>query len=98
MINFREITLAVCVAGVGLAGSVQAQNFPSKPIRFLVGASPGGGADFTARALSPNLTESLGQSVVVENRPGANGVVASELLARAAPDGYTIKINTTGAA
>jgi tripartite-type tricarboxylate transporter receptor subunit TctC len=96
MINFREITLAVCVAGVGLAGSIQAQNFPSKPIRFLVGASPGGGADFTARALSPRLTESLGQSVVVENRPGANGVVASELLARAAPDGYTIKINTTG--
>ena len=49
-----------------------------------------------ARALSPKLSESLGQPLVVENRPGANGVVASELLARAAPDGYTIKVNTTG--
>jgi tripartite-type tricarboxylate transporter receptor subunit TctC len=90
-----KATLAVCAACVCFPG-VQAQNFPSKSIRFLVGASPGGGADFVARTLSPKLTENLGQPVVVENRPGANGVVASELLARAAPDGYTIKVNTTG--
>ncbi len=96
MSSFPKITLAACAACAVLAGAVQAQTFPSKPIRFLVGAPPGGGADFAARALSPKLTESLGQPVVVENRPGANGVVASELLARAAPDGYTIKINTTG--
>jgi tripartite-type tricarboxylate transporter receptor subunit TctC len=89
-------TAAISAACAWLAGSAHAQNFPSKPIRFLVGASPGGGADFVARTLSPRLTESLGQTVVVENRPGANGVVASELLARAAPDGYTIKINITG--
>ena len=81
-------TLLVCVA--------HAQTYPAKPIRFLVGASPGGGADFIARTLSPKLTEGLGQTVIVDNRAGANGVVASELLARSAPDGYTIKINITG--
>jgi tripartite-type tricarboxylate transporter receptor subunit TctC len=89
-------TVAVGVACAWLACAACAQNFPSKPIRFLVGAPPGGGADFVARTLSPRLTESLGQTVVVDNRAGANGVVASELLARAAPDGYTIKINIIG--
>ena len=94
--SFSHITLALCAAWVCTGNDVRAQSFPSKSIRFLVGAPPGGGADFVARALSPKLSESLGQPVVVENRPGANGVVASELLARAAPDGYTIKVNTTG--
>jgi tripartite-type tricarboxylate transporter receptor subunit TctC len=91
-----KIAAAIGVACAWLACSAHAQTFPSKPVRFLVGSSPGGGADFVARTLSPKLTESLGQTVVVENRPGANGVVASELLARAAPDGYTIKINIVG--
>jgi len=85
----------VCAACMTVASTSTPQQYPTKPIRFLVAAPPGGGADFVARALSPKLTESLGQTVVVENRPGANGVVASELLARAAPDGYTIKVNTT---
>jgi tripartite-type tricarboxylate transporter receptor subunit TctC len=93
----RLTRLAVAFgAAVFFSGAVQAQTFPSKPIRLLVGSSPGGGADFIARGLSPKLTESLGQTVLVENRPGANGVVASELLARAAPDGYTIKVNIIG--
>ena len=91
-----KITIALCATGAILSGDVHAQNYPSKAIRFLVGAPPGGGADFVGRNLGPKLSESMGQSVVVENRPGANGVVASELLARAAPDGYTIKVNTTG--
>ena len=76
--------------------AAHAQSYSSKSIRFLVGAPPGGGADFVARNLGPKLSESMGQSIVIENRPGANGVVASELLARAAPDGYTIKVMTTG--
>ena len=96
LFGFSKVALALCAACACIGSGVQAQNFPSKSIRFLVGASPGGGADFVARALSPKLTESLGQPVVVENRAGANGAVASELLARAAPDGYTIKVNTTG--
>ena len=92
----KIVTAALAAACAWLACGAHAQGFPSKPIRFLVGAPPGGGADFVARTLSPKLIESLGQPVVVENRPGANGVVASELLARAAPDGYTIKINIIG--
>ena len=96
MSRFPKMTLALCTAGAGLCSSVQAQNYPAKAIRFLVGAPPGGGADFVARTLAPKLSDSMGQPVVVENRPGANGVVASELLARAAPDGYSIKVNTTG--
>lgn len=80
----------------GLAGSAAAQSFPAKPIRILVGTPPGGGADFLARGLAPKLTEGLGQSIIVENRPGANGAVASEVLAHAAPDGHTLKINVFG--
>jgi tripartite-type tricarboxylate transporter receptor subunit TctC len=72
--SFSHITLALCAAWVCTGNDVRAQSFPSKSIRFLVGAPPGGGADFVARALSPKLSESLGQPVVVENRPGANGV------------------------
>lgn len=96
MATLSKFTLVLTAVIVCFGGVVQAQTFPSKPIRLLVGAPPGGGADFIARGLSPKLTESLGQSVLVENRPGANGVVASEVLVRAAPDGYTIKVNTTG--
>lgn len=93
---FYVNSIILCAGFAVTAHDAAAQPYPSKPIRFLVGASPGGGADFVARGLAPKLTESLGQAVVVENRAGANGVVASELLAHAAPDGYTIKVNTTG--
>ena len=76
--------------------AANAQPFPSKPIRILVGTPPGGGADFVARTLAPRMSESMGVTVVVDNRPGANGVVASEVLARAVPDGYTLKVNIIG--
>lgn len=96
MMPISKPILAACIAGLCQCINAHAQTYPTKAIRLLVGAPPGGGADFVARSLGPKLTESLGQSIVVENRPGANGVVASELLARAAPDGYTIKVMTTG--
>jgi tripartite-type tricarboxylate transporter receptor subunit TctC len=96
MTRIRCFRLALSVAAMCVCNIVHAQTYPAKSIRLLVGAPPGGGADFVARSLAPKLHESLGQSIVVENRAGANGVVASELLARAAPDGYTIKIMTTG--
>jgi tripartite-type tricarboxylate transporter receptor subunit TctC len=80
----------------GIASGACAQSYPTKPIRILVGTPPGGGADFLARGLAPKLTEGLGQAIIVENRPGANGAVASEVLARTAPDGYTLKINVFG--
>jgi len=73
-----------------------AQPYPNKPIRFLVGFVAGGTNDIVARALAQKLTETLGQSVVVENRGGANTAIATEAAARAAPDGYTILLNAPG--
>jgi tripartite-type tricarboxylate transporter receptor subunit TctC len=67
-----------------------AQEYPAKPIRVLVGFSPGGGADLVTRTLSPALAESLVQQIIIDNRPGANGMIAAELAAKSAPDGYTL--------
>src|SRR5262249_58974656 len=67
--------------------------YPSKPIRFIVGFPPGATNDFVARALGQKLTEQLGQSLVVENRGGANTAIASEIFVRTPPDGYTIMLN-----
>jgi tripartite-type tricarboxylate transporter receptor subunit TctC len=76
------------------ASTAFAQAYPSKPIRMVVGFPPGGGVDINARLLGPKLTEYLGQQIIVENRPGAGTNIANELVARAAPDGYTLLINT----
>jgi len=73
-----------------------AQTYPVKPIRFLVGFPPGGTNDILARALAPKMSEYLGQPVVIENRGGASTAIATELAARAAPDGYTILLNAAG--
>ena len=69
-------------------------DYPVRPIRVLVGYAPGGGIDITARAVSQKLTERLGQQVVVDNRPGASGVIAMDLTARATPDGYTMLVTS----
>ena len=80
-----------CAAIAGCAClNAAAQNYPTKPIRFIVGVPPGGAADFTARIVAQRLTDSLGQNLVVENRGGAGGTIASEITAKAAPDGYTL--------
>ncbi len=77
------------------SAAVVAQDaWPSKPIRLMVAYPPGGGVDLAARTLAPKLSELLGQSIVVENRPGAAGNIAMELLSRAAPDGYTLLMNS----
>ena len=73
-------------------GIAAAQTYPVKPVRMLVGFSPGGGADVVARGLGPRLTETLGQQIIVDNRPGANGMIAAELVAKAPPDGYTLLV------
>ena len=75
-----------------LSASAQAQTWPAKPIRLIVGFAPGGAADFVARALGEPLARALGQSIVIENRAGAGSSIAAEYVARAAPDGYTILI------
>ena len=72
------------------AGAVHSQDFPAKPIRMVVGFPPGGGTDVVARIIAPRYSELLGQSVVIENRPGATGTMAAGQVAKAAPDGYTI--------
>jgi len=72
------------------AGVAQAQDYPGKPIRMVVGFPPGGGTDVVARIIAPRYSELLGQGVVIENRPGATGTMAAGQVAKSAPDGYTI--------
>jgi len=90
------IGLLVATGGVVAQPASTAQGYPTKPIRFIVGFPPGGTNDIAARVVAPKLAENLGQQVVVENRGGANTAIASELMARAAPDGYTIMLNGPG--
>jgi len=81
---------ALLCAALAIAGQAQAQPYPSKPIRLVVGYPAGGGADALARLLATRLSDSLGQQVVVDNRPGASSAIASDNVAKAAPDGYTL--------
>lgn len=89
-------TLAALVAVGCIFGSAHAQQFPTKPIRFIVPFTPGGGTDTFARIVSPRLGESLGQQVVVDNRPGAQGSIGTALGAKAPPDGHTITLGFIG--
>src|SRR3954462_13041474 len=86
----RFIAALLCIA---LAAAAAAQdNYPSKPVRILVPYGPGGATDIIARIVAQRLTESLGQTFLVENRPGANGNIALEAAAKAPPDGYTLLV------
>jgi tripartite-type tricarboxylate transporter receptor subunit TctC len=93
MNHLRWMAGALCVAVAGSA-LAQAPKYPVRTVRMLVGFAPGGATDIIARLLAPSLTESLGQSVVVENRPGASSQIAGELVARSAPDGHTLLMTT----
>ncbi len=79
------------------AASAAAEWKPTKPIRMLVGFAPGGGTDTTARAMGNKLSELLGQQVIIDNRPGASGNIATEITANSAPDGYTVLMGTIAA-
>ncbi len=80
------------VAALLLVSAAHAQQFPNRPIRFIVPFQPGAGTDITARTVGGKMNELLGQQVVVDNRPGASGNIGLELAARAAPDGYTVAL------
>jgi tripartite-type tricarboxylate transporter receptor subunit TctC len=88
------IAIAGC-CGVATAAVAADHAYPTKPVRMLVPFAPGGGADLIARIVGPRLSERLGQTVVVDNRPAAGGVLAAEMAAHAAPDGHTLFVPTS---
>ncbi len=91
--------LAIACALSGLAGAAPAQTaYPDKPIKLVLAFPPGGPTDLVARVLAQKLGEQMGQTVVVENKPGANGNIAAELVAKSLPDGYTVFYNTSAVA
>ncbi len=94
--NLRRI-FAIISLVAATPSALPADPYPTRPIRMIVGFAPGGGTDLTARPVALKLSELLGQQVVVENRPGAAGNTATEQVARAAPDGYTILMGTIAA-
>lgn len=89
---------SLALAAICLPGLASAQAFPTKPIRIIVPFGAGGIADITARTVAQRLSETLGQQVLVDNRPSAGGIVASEAVAKALPDGYTLLLMSNGTA
>ena len=90
------VAAAVVLCGIAQRAWTQSDNYPNRPIRFIAANAPGGGLDITARAINTKLSAALGQQVIVDNRAGAAGSVASEIVAKSAPDGYTIMVGSIG--
>jgi tripartite-type tricarboxylate transporter receptor subunit TctC len=93
----KRILLSIVVLGVAALfhGRALSQSYPTKPIRFIVPWPPGGVADITTRLVGRKLGENMGQSLIVDNRAGATGIIGCELAAHAPPDGYTLVMGTT---
>lgn len=87
----KTLLVSATLAAATAAG---AADFPTKPVRLVIGFAPGGGTDTTSRALSTKLTASLGQQVIVDNRPGFSGTIAADILSKATPDGHTLLLGT----
>src|SRR5690606_35111212 len=93
----RRLFLMLSLASACLAPfAANAEAFPDKPIRIIVPYAPGGTTDMLPRVAGKHMSDNLGQSVIVENKPGANGMLGSSMVAKAAPDGYTLGIATPG--
>jgi tripartite-type tricarboxylate transporter receptor subunit TctC len=93
--TFQRALVALLLAGC--AAGAPAEEFPARPVRIYVGFAPGGGTDIMTRIVAPRMGERLGQPVIVENKPGAGGNLATEAVAKAAPDGYTLLMGTIAA-
>ena len=89
-------SIAVALVFTGAANALAQARFPAKPVRAIVGFAPGGAVDVQARIIAQRLSESLGQSVLVENRPGADGILAGDFVAKSQPDGYTVAYVSAG--
>lgn len=89
-----HFAIGCALAATTTTAFAQTVKFPTKPVRMLVGFAPGGATDIVARSIAPGLTESLGQTVIVENRPGASSQIAGELVAKSPPDGHMLLMTT----
>jgi tripartite-type tricarboxylate transporter receptor subunit TctC len=89
-------TAAVAAAALLAFGGAAAQGYPSRPIHFVVPFTAGSGADIIARAIGDVMARDMGQSIIVDNRPGAGGTIAAAQVAKAEPDGYTVLIHSSG--
>jgi tripartite-type tricarboxylate transporter receptor subunit TctC len=84
------VLLAVAVLGAAASATTLAQSYPAKPIRYIIAFPPGGSNDILARIIGARMTEAMGPTVIIDNRPGGGANIGAEAIARAAPDGYTI--------
>src|SRR5213075_1032745 len=89
----RAIYLGLCIAA--FAATAAAQDFPNRPVRLVVPYPPSGNVDITARTVAPAFGEALGQQVIIENRAGAGGRIGTEMVVKAAADGYTLLLGST---
>jgi tripartite-type tricarboxylate transporter receptor subunit TctC len=94
--NRRHILTAVALSALALTANAQPADWPKQTIRLIVPFTAGSGTDIVARTLAERLTGALGQAVVVENKPGAGGTIAANLVAKSAPDGYTLLVHSSG--
>ena len=93
----RVALAALCLSFFARVPALAQAEYPNRPIRIVVGFTPGGGNDIIARIFGQKLSESLGQPVIIENKPGAGAILATEYVARSAPDGYTLLVGASGA-
>lgn len=98
MNNLSKLIGIVLLGTAFLAGHVNAQTYPNRPVRVVVAYPPGGPTDLIARLIAQKLSESMGQQFIIDNRGGGNGIIGSEIVARSAPDGYTILFGTSSLA